>query len=235
MASEVPSSRDTFRVNGARLKRYRSCCQLTQIQLAKLAGYTDRVIRKAESGGRLSRPTVEDIVEAISSRGVTISVEDIVCEPAEMAREFLRCYDVFGVAMLDSCADLLSTSFRFDYAGSVDVSPMAGIFEGLSGYQQWLDMLFARVVRPAAQPLHPHFLSDGQQVLARYYDVFLVDGQLSPPIWVNMHFEIDNGLIQQVRSEHDTYLTSWLLSPSAAERRPGLSREDPHAKRRSHF
>ena len=57
-----------------------------------MAGYTGRVIRKAEASGSLHPDTIEILAEALSGPDWTVDPEDLVTIPELMARAVINAY-----------------------------------------------------------------------------------------------------------------------------------------------
>lgn len=73
--------------NPVLLRRLRRKRGWTQSQLARIAGYTVRLISKAETGHRISLATIEDLAEALSSDQEVIYPQDLVFDPSSRTRE----------------------------------------------------------------------------------------------------------------------------------------------------
>ena len=95
IAAQLTSPRFVI-VSGEVVRRLRMERGMTQLQLARAAGYTERLIRKAEKGGRLDIRTVQNLAEALSQFGNHLSVE--ICAhlapcPAFTTLALLQCSD----------------------------------------------------------------------------------------------------------------------------------------------
>jgi DNA-binding XRE family transcriptional regulator len=73
----IPNPRFVI-VSSERLLRLRMQRGMTQLQLAKAAGYTEWLVRKAEKGGRLDIATVQNLAEALSQFGEPVSADSLV-------------------------------------------------------------------------------------------------------------------------------------------------------------
>jgi transcriptional regulator with XRE-family HTH domain len=62
----------------------------TQFELARAAGYTERLISKAESGRPISRQAIVDIAEALSFPDHPLAPEDLICNPLTLARQYIE-------------------------------------------------------------------------------------------------------------------------------------------------
>ena len=185
---------------------------LTQTALAHLAGYSDRLIRKAEANGTLNFETFHDIVVALQESGSDVVVADFVHDPVQIATEFVRAFEDHGRAMLAHCGHLLSEAFVFECAGDPISDPIAGVFLGSAGMQEWLDRFLGIFTRAQDKPLIPEFYVKQNQVIARYFENVEFMGKRCPPIWVNLYFSIQDGQIDCIRDEYDTLTGTQFLA-----------------------
>jgi transcriptional regulator with XRE-family HTH domain len=65
-------------VNGSHLRSLRQSRGWTQVEFGRLAGYSERLIRKAESGGNLLLETIEDLATALSQTNEVVSSESLI-------------------------------------------------------------------------------------------------------------------------------------------------------------
>lgn len=196
-------------VCGEKLRELRTMCGLTQVELARRAGYSERLIRKAEAGGSLSLNTIADLAEALSEYQRTVSPAELCCSHEALARNFIDSYDEHERLMLNYCGDILADDFVFQCAGDQH-SALAGEWLGVQGFQAWLDAWFSMVTRPARRCLQVAYLSANGEVSARFCDNFLAADQTSHVMWFNLHFSFAEGRIQRIVDEHDTWLAKQL-------------------------
>ncbi len=194
-----------LRVCGDSLRNLRIMRGLTQAELARLAGYSERLVRKAESGGTLSLSTIEDLAEALSCRERKVASSDLCSFPEAIARKFVDCYDEHQHRMLHYCGELFAKDFVFRCAGEPG-SLVAGDWYGVSGFQAWLDRLFSIVQRPRCNTLQVSYMTAQDLVTARYDDTFVAADRSQHVMWVNLHFTIRHGLIECLENEFDTSL-----------------------------
>ncbi|MCU0708277.1 MAG: helix-turn-helix domain-containing protein [Pirellula sp.] len=65
-------------VNGSRLRSLRQSRGWTQVEFGRRAGYSERLIRKAESGGNLLVNTIDDLATALSQINDVVSAESLI-------------------------------------------------------------------------------------------------------------------------------------------------------------
>ncbi|MFO0425100.1 MAG: helix-turn-helix domain-containing protein [Planctomyces sp.] len=69
---------------------------LTQRQLAKVSGHTERLIRKGKKGVRLDNTTVQNLAEALSQFGENVSVSSLLQDNPATAELWVQGFDRFG-------------------------------------------------------------------------------------------------------------------------------------------
>lgn len=199
-------------VCGQRLRQLRLLVGYTQAELATRAGYSERLVRKAEAGGVLSTKAISDLAEALSCDPHPVQLADLCSSPLAIAKQFVESYDRFGNAMLGDCGLLLANDFVFHCAGDPR-SSLSGQWQGHRGFQQWLDTLFSMTSRSNCGNLQATYLEADSRVTARYSDHFIASDRTPYAMWVNLHFTIVGGLVAQIDNECDSYVLSKLESP----------------------
>lgn len=198
-----------LRVCGERLRQLRLRAGFTQAELATHAGYSERLIRKAEADGIVSIKTLSDLAEALSSELRQVQVADLCSSPLAIAKQFVEAYDRFGNAMLADCSHLMADDFVFHFAGDPK-SPLSGLWHGRHGFQQWLDMLFSMASRSSREKLQATYLEADSRITAHYTDHFVSSDGTPYEMWVNLHFVIVAGLIVRIDNESDSYVVARL-------------------------
>ena len=196
-------------VCGQRLRQLRLLAGFTQAELANYAGYSERLIRKAEAGGVVSIKTLSDLAEALSNDLRQVQAADLYSSPLAIAKQFVEAYDRFGNAMLADCGHLLANDFVFHCAGDPQ-SSLSGQWHGRHGFQQWLDMLFSMASRSNCENIQATYLEADSRVTARYSDHFITSDRTPYAMWVNLHFVIVAGLVTRIDNESDSYVVAKL-------------------------
>ncbi len=193
----------SYRIRADRLRTLRAKVGLSQTALAAVAGYSSRLIRKAESVGRLSGAAIEDIVQALRERGADVQTGDLLFDELLTCKRFMESFEKHAAAVLHHCAELLADNFTFRSAGN-SCHPLFVAETGKEGFQVWLDRFFGLFTRDPGHPLSPRYLVADHGVTARFDEILIRCGQTSPRIWVNFHFEIRGGLIHRLENQYDT-------------------------------
>lgn len=197
------------RVLGEKLRCLRQQAGLTQEQLASQADCSDRLIRKAESGGSLRWSTIESIVLSLSQCGIEVSPTDLVSGNREIVQSFLYAWDLYGPKMLDHW-EQLSQGARMFIAGDDRVIPFAGLWRGAARWRQCWEIFFANFHR-TPRSIIPIFLEAPGQVAVKYVDhwspIVKLGAELEmPPVWINWHFKLSDGTICFSELQFDTAL-----------------------------
>ena len=97
MCPLISDSRSCFvTVVGSLMRRMRIQRGLTQRQLAKVSGHTERLIRKGKKGVRLDNTTVQNLAEALSQFGENVSVSSLLQDNPATAELWVQGFDRFG-------------------------------------------------------------------------------------------------------------------------------------------
>ncbi len=194
-------------INAAELKRLRQFRGWSQRELANKAGYTDRLIRKAESGGSLDQETICNLAEALSIEGDVVSIHSITVGQLSMAKQFIDAYDIYGQTMLQHVESILADNFVFHVPGNPNDAPFIGDWYGKTGLKDFLTTFFGMVSRNPGT-LKAVYTVGHNTVSTRYVDTLFVPNQPPTVLWVNMHFYFDNGLIVRAEDQYDTKTAS---------------------------
>lgn len=189
-------------INGRALRSRRLQLGWTQRQLAKAAGYTERLIRKAESGGSLDIATVQNLAESLSSNGDRVSSEALILDILAIARQWIEALETQEQGMLSQVEHYLAEQFVLICPGDPATAPFLGSWHGAAGLQQWLDLYFGFFKRNPCQDLE--FTVGEHSVMARWLESGTMQGIPCGPVRINMHFRFENGLIVRIDDDYDT-------------------------------
>lgn len=190
-------------VNAVRIKQLRLARNWSQGELGRRAGYSERLVRKAEAGGRLSVDTIADLAEALSTTGELVTPESLECDYLGMAKTVVESYDLYGIEMMPHVSHLLSDDFVWYCPGDPEIAPFAGTWYGVAGLQAWLDIFFG-IFRREPGTLETRWTVGSDIISARYEDRLWMGEQALDPFWVNLHFHFRGGLIIRIDDEYDT-------------------------------
>ena len=66
-----------LKVNGKIFRDHRNLIGMSQLELSRRSGYSERLIRKAEAGGTLRLATIRDLAMAMTFDGHSITLQDL--------------------------------------------------------------------------------------------------------------------------------------------------------------
>ena len=122
------------------LREHRRRRGLTQTQLAVRAGFSERLIRKAEAGEAVRPHTLEVLAEALSTADEPVSVADLRGDPLAVVQAYYRIRRQYGYDFAVHCQHLFGEGYTVTVHGDRRVLPYAGTWEGVEGlhelYQQ---------------------------------------------------------------------------------------------------
>ena len=199
-------------IDARKLRSLRIQLGWTQGDLARIAGYSERLIRKAEASGTLSIITIRDIAEALSSCGRTITVDELTLDLLAIAQQFLHSYDSHGKAMVYRCEHLLAEHFVFCNSAQNFDAMFSGSWSGIEGLQQFADLFFANFDRQS-NSLEPTFQYLDSHVSARYVEMLTYRGR-ELPVVVNLKVQFKKGLICHIEQECRAF-GSWSFNVSS--------------------
>ncbi len=190
-------------IDARKLKALRIQLGWTQGDLARFAGYSERLIRKAEASGSLSVGTIRDIAQALSVCGRTVTVEQLTIDLIAIAHQFVQSYDAHGEAMVCRCEHLLAEHFVFCNSAQNFDAMFSGGWNGRFGLQQFTELFFANFERQS-NSLKPTFDYMNSYVSARYLETLTYQGRALQVV-VNQMFQFNRGLICRIDQECRAY------------------------------
>lgn len=196
------SQSPSIAANPRLLRQLRIARGWTQEELGKRAGYTGRLIRKAESGGRVRTAALADIAQCLSTTAQPVTVELLSHDPLQVAQLWMNSFDQYGVDMLSHIRAYMADDFVFQCAGNVTTFPFNGTFHGIEGHQQWLDAFFSCFVRQ--QGIDVTYTSGPDCATSRWLETVFMHGILCPPVRVNLHFFFRDALLIRIEDDYDT-------------------------------
>lgn len=192
------------RANGSRVRDLRKARGWTQLALATRAGYSERVIRKAEGGEAIRHDVLVSLAQALSTPEELITVATLVADPLPLVRKFFETYDRYERDMVPHLVDVLSPDIRFIFHADPARNPLSGTWEGFAGLQAYLDKFFGMFVRCNPEKLAPRYSVNGDQVVVSYSEIVRFGETVAPPVWIHLIFTIQEGRIVQVEDFCDT-------------------------------
>jgi len=136
-----------YRCNGALIAKLRARLGWTQEVLASKSGFSDRLIRKAESGGQLSTETVKILARTFEENGVPVKEADLLTDPTDLARQFIQYMYTEKSAVIDLLDAYIDDQVVFQFAGDPAVFPFSGRHVGKAAARVAFDQFYS-VIQP---------------------------------------------------------------------------------------
>jgi transcriptional regulator with XRE-family HTH domain len=153
--------------NGLLIKFWRNHFGWTQIDLAVRAGFSRRLIAKAEAGGSLELETVEIIAATFREAGADVSVADFLCDPEAMTRRLLKNYATYEGNWVTNSLDILSPDIVAILDGDPATNPLAGEYHGIEEFDGLWKKFFSMFARSGGTlGDDPTIRCNGNEVLA---------------------------------------------------------------------
>ncbi len=185
------------------LRSFRVQLGWSQVELGHRSGYSERVIRKAEAGGSLRYQTIQDLAMTMSVNGQAVSFQDLTIDLEYIARRFVESYDSLGCDMLIACSNIFADDFVFNFSADANHSAFAGLWQGISGFQEFLNRFFATFSREQGI-LQPVYMASQNRMVVRFEDRVNYHHREMSAYWVNLHFQFRNGLVTRIDDEFDS-------------------------------
>ncbi|QDU55791.1 helix-turn-helix domain-containing protein [Aeoliella mucimassa] len=129
--------------SGQTIATLRDSVGFTQAELARRAGYSTRLIRKAESGGSLARRTIRDLADALSTEERIVSVKDLVITEEMIAKRLLESLRTSPHSVMEDVYDAFAADASILCSGDPSICPFAGSWHGTTRLRRWFATLQA--------------------------------------------------------------------------------------------
>lgn len=199
----MPTPARSYPVNGKHLKDLRVSRGWTQAELSRRAGYTVRVISKAEGSNSLDLDTIRAIAQALSQSDGQVSAKQLMLDMKSIAAEFIDALDRYGAEMVPQIEHYLAPDFLWVCPGDPAVAPFIGQWHGAEGLRNFFSIYCGVFRRLPATDVT--FAVAENAVIVRYLETAYLGDQLCGPIRINMHFQFRDGLIVRVDDDYDTH------------------------------
>jgi transcriptional regulator with XRE-family HTH domain len=133
--------------NGKLISQLRKKIGWTQSDLARRAGFTERLIVKAEASQNIAASTLCIIAETLSEGGAAVSSQELSVDPAALAREFILSMYQRERNVIDVNEHFISPDVVLHFAGDPSVFPFAGSHVGIEAARRAF-ALFYSVIEP---------------------------------------------------------------------------------------
>lgn len=117
--------------NGKLISHLRKRIGWTQSELARRAGFTERLIVKAEASQSIAAATLEIISQTFTEAGLLVTSRDLASDPATLAKLFFFSICEHGPDSLERNSHFISEQLVVHFAGDPQVFPFAGTHFGI--------------------------------------------------------------------------------------------------------
>ena len=148
MPWQAPPEKRSYACNPELLVFFRKRNAWTQRELAKVVGYSERLILKAEAGQSVSIDTISHLAEALSLPGKTVHPEDLISDPVRRAKEYAAAVYSKGKGVVEAVRHFLDDDVIFRFLGNPKQIPFAGEHRGITAVQRAYDIFFSILEAP---------------------------------------------------------------------------------------
>lgn len=188
---------------------------MTQLELAKAAGYSIRLISKAEAGQALAAGTISDLADALSTKEESVSPEDLVSDPIAMAMKYIEALYVHQRNLVSKIRYFLDEEVVFDICGDPNTIPFAGVHHGIDGVDRAIQAFFDVLEVPKNHNHLPHYsyLANGTNVTVWGKSwIHPIGRPITTPMPISNLFQFRNGKLCRFEDNYDTQMTAKILT-----------------------
>jgi len=149
------------------LRFHRESKAWTQRELAKAAGYSERLVSKAEAGQSISAAAVADLAGALSTAESPIYPEDLIVDPVQLAKEYIAAEHQQPGRVVDAIRHFLDEEIVIRLAGDPATIPFAGEHRGIAAVERVFELFYSILEVPAGHDHTPwyQYLGQGNEVI----------------------------------------------------------------------
>lgn len=195
------------RCNGPQLASLRNQLGWTQEQLAAKAGYSDRLVRKAEAGQTVSVATLTVLAQTFQQHGLNVAPADLEMGDVAIARRFIECMYTERANIIDALSSYIAEDVVVHFAGDINVFPFAGSHHGKGAARKAFQAFYSVIEPPedTSEIDDMRFLATEQGALVWGNTWSHPIGMPMPePIQLAIRIDIEDGLIVLFDDRFDT-------------------------------
>ncbi len=141
--------------------------------------------------------------------------ESLTLDIATIACKWVEGFEKLERQMVKEIEQFLTGDFEFDCPGVPGTAPFIGTWKGTAGKQPWLDLYFGLIQRRKSTGVE--YMVGDNTVVALWLESGTFQGVACPPIRINMHFRIIDGLIARLDDDYDTHAEANNVSSAQAQ------------------
>jgi transcriptional regulator with XRE-family HTH domain len=190
-------------VRGDYLRFLRKRRGWTQQEFALLAGYSERLVRKAEEGRCLMPETIQVLAETLTSDELPVAAEDLWLSSRQTMMLFGRLLAGIRPLTMECLTPVASDSMETLCKGAPEVA-FTGVFRGRSGLMTWIERFREVLADGHSQPQEWSLLVDQQQAFLHTAWIFEWRQGCSAPLDLDIRVELTSGLIERLTVAADS-------------------------------
>lgn len=159
--------------NGEAVKNHRCRRGFTQPELASVAGFSIRLIQKAEASRPVHPDTLEILADALSTKTHPVFPEDLSATPKELARKVIEAFANHERQAAYHCQSFLAEDMTTFAPGDPSILPFSGERESIDGFDDLWKQMFSMIVRPDKK-----LILDNMQIFADGNDVVVLTKEM---------------------------------------------------------
>lgn len=202
--------------NGNVLRFLREQRGLTQADLAARAGFSERLIVKAESGKSIANSTLAILAAALSDAGGSpVAPQDLTTDPLGLARRYTEALYTRPDDFVDAIRDFLDPDVEFLISGDPAQIPFAGHWRGVAEVERGFGIFFSLMQAPPDHNFdqHYHYIAQGNDVVVWGESYLHPKGQPSEkPMSVSNLMRFRGGKLYRFEDHYDTQWATTVLS-----------------------
>lgn len=217
MAWSIEGVKPTYSCNKELLKNFREQLGWTQAKLARVAGYSERLVSKAESGKTISSETIANLAEALSTENCPVYPEDLVSDPLQCAQQYIAAMYEHHREMFPVIRPILDEEVVFRVAGDPEYIPFAGVYRGFAEVEKLIKLFFSVVEVPEGHDHRPHYryIVQGNSVVVWGESwIHPIGAPLEIPMPVTLLIQFRRGKIVHCDDRFDTQTGAHLIANS---------------------
>ena len=205
----------SYSCNGDLLRQYRSEKSWTQSDLARITGFSERLISKAEAGKPVSVATIEALAKAFGCDQFHLRMQDLTYDPIELAKKYLHAFYTHQDKVVENIRCFLDDNATFTMCGKEEGLPYGGVHRGVAEISKAFEMFFSVFEVPENYDYLPHykFFSNGNEVIIWGNTwIYPIGRPLaeSMPITIRLRFEA--GKIVEFDDRFDSSISKKILN-----------------------
>lgn len=167
MPWQEPPQQKTYACNGEVIAALRQKREWTQRQLAQLAGYSDRLIAKAEAGLPILAVTVADLADSLSTAETPVHPEDLISDPIAMAKAYIGAQYEHTGDCIDYVRHFMDENILMKWNGDPEIFPFTGEHRGIGAIERAIGIFFTMILPPPNHDWRPwyRFVGQGNEVI----------------------------------------------------------------------